>query len=123
VQSQRPHVVILGGGFAGLKTARVLPTFPAHLSEAVERSFLASPSGWAGHCPGPWASRTLPSWRPPSCSCGTRTRPPGAKSMGRLEKHHGKAKALSILAHKIGRAVFYMLARGTVFSAPKFLAA
>jgi len=43
--------------------------------------------------------------------------------MGRLEKHHGKAKALSILAHKIGRAVFYMLARGTVFSAPKFLAA
>jgi len=48
---------------------------------------------------------------------------PVAKFMGRLEQHHGKAKALSILAHKIGRAVFYMLARGTVFSMPKFLAA
>ena len=31
--------------------------------------------------------------------------------------------ALSILAHKIGRAVFYMLSRGTVFSMEKFLAA
>ncbi len=27
----------------------------------------------------------------------------------RLEKQHGKGKALSILAHKIGRAVYYML--------------
>jgi len=32
-------------------------------------------------------------------------------------------KALSILAHKIGRAVYYMLSRGTVFSMEKFLAA
>ena len=48
---------------------------------------------------------------------------PVSKFMTRLEKQHGKAKALSILAHKIGRAVYYMLARGTVFSMPKFLAA
>ena len=34
-----------------------------------------------------------------------------------------KGKALSILAHKIGRAVFYMLSRRTVFSMEKFLAA
>ena len=40
-----------------------------------------------------------------------------------LEKKHGKGKALSILAHKIGRAVYYMLSRGTVFSMEKFLAA
>jgi hypothetical protein len=40
-----------------------------------------------------------------------------------IEKKHGKGKALSILAHKIGRAVFYMLSRGTVFSPEKFLAA
>ena len=31
--------------------------------------------------------------------------------------------ALSILAHQIGRAVFYILSRGTVFSTEKFLAA
>jgi hypothetical protein len=40
-----------------------------------------------------------------------------------IEKKHGKGKALSILAHKIGRAVFYMLSRGTVFSTQQFLAA
>lgn len=40
-----------------------------------------------------------------------------------IEKKHGKGKALSILAHKIGRAVFYMLSRGTVFSMDKFRAA
>src|SRR5205085_2100536 len=47
----------------------------------------------------------------------------GQKLLARLEKKHGKGKALSILAHKIGRAVYYMLSRGTVFSTEKFLAA
>ncbi len=47
----------------------------------------------------------------------------GQKMLARLEKKHGKGKALSILAHKIGRAVYYMLSRGTVFSLEKFLAA
>ena len=47
----------------------------------------------------------------------------GKKLIARIEKQHGKGKALSILAHKIGRAVFYMLSRGTVFSMDKFLAA
>jgi len=47
----------------------------------------------------------------------------GQKLLARLAKKHGKGKALSILAHKIGRAVSYMLARGTVFSMDKFLAA
>lgn len=32
------------------------------------------------------------------------------------EKTHGKGKALAILAHKIGRAVFYILTRKTVYS-------
>ena len=32
----------------------------------------------------------------------------GKKLLARLEKTHGKGKALSILAHKIGRAVYYM---------------
>jgi transposase len=47
----------------------------------------------------------------------------GMKILARLEKTHGKGKALSILAHKIGRAVYYMLTRGTVFSMERFLAA
>ena len=47
----------------------------------------------------------------------------GKKLRAVIEKKHGKGKALSILAHKIGRAVFYMLSRGTVFSAEKFRAA
>ena len=44
----------------------------------------------------------------------------GKKLLARLERKHGKGKALSILAHKIGRAVYYILARGTVFSPEKF---
>ena len=46
----------------------------------------------------------------------------GKKLLARLQTKHGKGKALSILAHKIGRAVYHMLARGTVFSMEKFLA-
>jgi transposase len=49
---------------------------------------------------------------------------PGAKTLlGAIEKKHGKGRALSILTHKIGRAVFYMLSRRTVFSLEKFRAA
>jgi hypothetical protein len=47
----------------------------------------------------------------------------GTKFLATLEKQHGKEKALSILAHKIGRAVFYILARDTVFSMETFMAA
>jgi transposase len=47
----------------------------------------------------------------------------GKRLLARITKQHGKGKALSILAHKIGRAVYYMLSRGTVFSMEKFLAA
>jgi transposase len=48
--------------------------------------------------------------------------PPGKKLLGRLEKRHGKGKALSILAHKLGRAAYHMLARGRAFNLEKFLA-
>jgi len=47
----------------------------------------------------------------------------GKKLLAGMVKKHGKGKALSILAHKIGRAVYYMLSRGTVFSMEKFRAA
>jgi hypothetical protein len=36
---------------------------------------------------------------------------------------HGKPKALSILAHKIGRAVYFLLARERAFEMKTFLAA
>ena len=47
----------------------------------------------------------------------------GKRFLARIEKKHGKGKALSILAHKLGRAVYYVLARDTVFSLEKFMAA
>ena len=40
----------------------------------------------------------------------------------RLEKRHGKGKALSILAHKLGRAAYYMLLRGKAFEIERFVA-
>ena len=47
----------------------------------------------------------------------------GKKFLATLEEKHGKGKALSILAHKIGRAVFDILSRDTVFAMEKFMAA
>jgi transposase len=37
-----------------------------------------------------------------------------------LKKKHGKGKALSVLAAKLARAVYFMLSRGQVFDANKF---
>jgi hypothetical protein len=36
---------------------------------------------------------------------------------------HGKPKALSILAHKVGRTVYFLLARERAFEMKRFLAA
>jgi transposase len=41
----------------------------------------------------------------------------------RIAKKHGKAKAFSIFAHKIGRTVFYMLKNRKAFHLPTFLKA
>jgi hypothetical protein len=38
-----------------------------------------------------------------------------------LEKKHDKGKALSILAHKLGRAVYFMLKRQVAFDMEIFL--
>ena len=40
---------------------------------------------------------------------------PGQKYLARLEKKHDKGTALSILAHKLARAVYCMLKRKTAF--------
>jgi transposase len=50
-----------------------------------------------------------------------RANPLGLKYKQRLEKKHGKAKALSIIAHRLGRAVYYMLLRKKAFDMKKFL--
>jgi len=42
------------------------------------------------------------------------------RHLDKLASKYGKAKALSILAHKIGRAVYYMLKRGEAFELKKF---
>ena len=47
---------------------------------------------------------------------------PESKTLhGRLKKKHGKGKALSILAHKLGRTVYFMLKRNQAFDQGRFL--
>ena len=43
------------------------------------------------------------------------------KKRQRLERKHGKGKSLTILAHKLGRAVYFMLKRKQVFQMERFL--
>lgn len=52
-----------------------------------------------------------------------RHNPRGQALLKKLQRKHGKSKALSILAHKLGRAVYYMLQRETVFNMKKFVQA
>jgi len=47
---------------------------------------------------------------------------PAQKYVARLARKHGKAKALTILAHRLGRAVYHMLKRGEAFDTERFLA-
>ena len=44
----------------------------------------------------------------------------GRKIVERLRRKHGKAKAISILAHKLGRAIYYMLTRQKAFDMQRF---
>jgi transposase len=50
-----------------------------------------------------------------------RDNPAGQKFLARWEKKHGKGKELTILAHKLARAVYYMLKQKTAFDMHKFL--
>jgi transposase len=45
----------------------------------------------------------------------------GKKYISKMEKRMPKSKALSALAHKLGRSVYYMLKNQTVFDEDKFL--
>jgi transposase len=51
-----------------------------------------------------------------------RNNPPAKKLVENLAKIHGKGKALSILAHKLARAIYYMLKNSVPFDRDKFLA-
>ena len=50
-----------------------------------------------------------------------RNNPAGQKYLARLEKKHGKGKALTVLAQKLARAVYYMWKREVVFDLNLFL--
>jgi Transposase IS116/IS110/IS902 family len=52
-----------------------------------------------------------------------RQNPPAPQYVARLAQKHGKAKALTLLAHKLARAVYGMLSRGHAFDATKFFPA
>jgi transposase len=51
-----------------------------------------------------------------------RQNPPAQRFVAHLTQQHGKAKALTIFAHKLARAVYYMLRREQVFDAARFFA-
>ena len=50
-----------------------------------------------------------------------RCNPDGQRYLEKISNKHGKGKALSILAHKIGRAVYFMLKRKKAFNMKQFL--
>ena len=50
-----------------------------------------------------------------------RNNPRGKKYLSKIERKHCKAKALSVLAHKLARAVYYMLRREKPFDLDTFL--
>ena len=49
-----------------------------------------------------------------------RDNPPAKQYVEKLAKKHNKGKALSILAHKLGRAVYFILKRKEPFNAKRF---
>jgi len=48
---------------------------------------------------------------------------PGKDYLTKLEHKHGKAKALTVLAHKLARAVYYLLTREQAFDLNRFVTA
>jgi transposase len=49
-----------------------------------------------------------------------RNHPAGQQDRARLVKKHGKGQAVTVLAHQLARAVYYMLKRETAFDMDKF---
>src|SRR5262245_42408330 len=61
-------------------------------------------------------------WLKCTCSCQSRVRdhPAAQKDLARLEKKHDKGQALTILAQKLARAVYYRLKRPVAFDRETF---
>lgn len=51
-----------------------------------------------------------------------RGNPAAQRWLAKKAQKHNKAKVLTFLAHKLGRAVYFMLKRKTLFDQDKFLA-
>jgi transposase len=51
-----------------------------------------------------------------------RYNPPAKKLVDNLAKVHGKGKAIGIMAHKLARAIYYMLKNNVPFNLEKFMA-
>ena len=51
-----------------------------------------------------------------------RYNPPAKKLVDSLAKIHGKGKAIGIMAHKLARAIYYMLKNNAPFNLEKFMA-
>ena len=58
-----------------------------------------------------------------AAACFLSRNPKGQKLFARLEKKHGKGKAMGVLAAKLGRAVYFMLKRNEPFDLDRFTAA
>jgi transposase len=52
-----------------------------------------------------------------------RHKQPGKAYFTKLEHQHGKAKALTVLAHQLGRAVYYLRTREHAFDLTRFVPA
>ena len=104
-------VVILG-----ILAAIVIPQFAGASTEAKESAGKRSGTGGGkiGNVHLKWAFSE-------AAVLFLRGNPEGMKFRKRLEKKHGKAKSLSILAHKLGRAVYYVLKRDQAFDMEKFV--
>jgi hypothetical protein len=48
---------------------------------------------------------------------------PGKAYLTKLERKHGKAKVLTVLAHKLARAVYYRRSREQAFDVSRFVTA
>ena len=57
-----------------------------------------------------------------SCCPFPQEKPGGIKYRAKLERKHGKAKSLTILAHKLARAVYNILKKKEVFHPEVFFA-
>jgi len=97
------------------RVCRILP--PTVVSSSVPENLLANApdSGHTiGHAHLKWAFSE-------AAVLFLRDNPAAQKFLARLEKKHSKGKALTILAHKVARAVYSMLKRQTAFALHTFL--